>query len=81
MNLKEYERQIGDTIRLLRSHKGWSQERLAEFSQIDRSYISQIESGRNLTIDMLYKISCALGKTPASILNQVERKEYFESKR
>lgn len=74
MVLEEYEYQIGNTIRLLREHKSLSQEQLAEISQIDRSYISQIEGGRNLTIEMLYKISCALDETPASILNKVEMK-------
>lgn len=80
MNLEDYECQIGETIKLLRTHKGWSQEKLAEISEIDRSYISQIECGRNLTVDVLYRISDALKETPASILKQVERKMNFEGK-
>lgn len=80
MRPKEYRYKLGNIISQLRCHLGWSQEKLAEMSQVDRSYISQIENGGNLTIDKLYKISYALGETPALILDKVERQSIYESR-
>lgn len=54
----------GKNVRLIRKDKGISQEKLAELSELDRTYISDIENGkRNVSIETVFKIADAL-KTP-----------------
>ncbi len=53
---------IGSQIRELRLEKNYSQEKLAELSSLDMTYISMIERGkRNITVKSLLKICAALG--------------------
>lgn len=52
---------LGRKIRKLRDAKGWSQERLAEQSDLDRSYIAGIEVGaRNPSLKALERLAAAL---------------------
>ncbi len=52
---------ISTTIRYYRKSKVLSQEELAHFSGLDRTYISGVERGvRNITIDSLEQIIEAL---------------------
>lgn len=54
-------RQIGNNIRALRKAKGLSQEQLALRSDINASYLGQVERGeKNPTIDVLSKLASAL---------------------
>lgn len=53
--------EIGNRIRQLRTKKGFSQEKLAELSNLNTSYIGQIERGeKNPSIDIVYSIASAL---------------------
>ena len=53
---------FGSKIRELRQAKGISQEKLAELSNLHRTYISSIELGhRNVSIQNIKAISDALG--------------------
>lgn len=53
--------QVGINIQRLRQAKGWSQEELAHQSNIDRSYLSEVETGRkNVGIVKLDAIASAL---------------------
>ena len=53
---------IGQTIRAHRLEKGWSQEKLAEVSRIDRSFLGKVERGVvNVSILTLCDIAKALG--------------------
>lgn len=80
-NSSKYRQYLGDSIRLLRSNKSKSQEDLAELISRDRSYISQIENGHNITINVLVDISQALGITPCKLLKITERRyKQYESK-
>jgi transcriptional regulator with XRE-family HTH domain len=48
-------------VRALRTANGWSQERLAEEAEMDRSYIAGIEVGtRNPSVKALEKLASAL---------------------
>ncbi|WP_081757589.1 helix-turn-helix domain-containing protein [Alkalibacterium sp. AK22] len=48
---------VGITIKRLRKQKGWTQKELAERTQLQRTYISSIETGeKNITISTLEKI-------------------------
>lgn len=53
--------EIGNRIRQLRVKKGLSQEKLAELSELNTSYIGQIERGeKNPSVDTVYSIASAL---------------------
>ncbi len=54
-------RQLGERIRKLRKEKGMSQEKFADESGVERSYMGAIERGeRNPTFIKLYMIAKAL---------------------
>jgi transcriptional regulator with XRE-family HTH domain len=49
-------------MRVLRAHKGWSQEGLASACGLHRTYIGGIERcEHNVSIDMVEKIATAFG--------------------
>jgi transcriptional regulator with XRE-family HTH domain len=66
-------RSFGLGVRQLREAQGWSQERLAENSNLNRSYIGEIERGvviaSLLTVE---KLSTALNLSPAALLTHGE---------
>ena len=41
----ELNQRFGRAIRHLREHRGWSQEKLAEAADLNRSYLGEIERG------------------------------------
>ena len=52
---------FGKRVRDVRKKKGISQEKLAELSNIDRSYMGNIERGeKNITLKKVYEICDAL---------------------
>lgn len=56
-------------MRLLRVQKGWSQERLAQECELDRTYISAVERKRwNVSLSNLERIGQALGVPVWSLL-------------
>lgn len=58
MNIKE---KFGQKVKQLREEKGFSIEQLANISNVDRNYISDIEKGkRNVSIEIIEKIIIAL---------------------
>lgn len=58
MNIKKV---FGEKVKLLRTQKGWSQEKLALEADLDRTYIPGIEKGeRNVSITVIQKIADAL---------------------
>jgi transcriptional regulator with XRE-family HTH domain len=58
MNIKE---KFGFKVKQLREEKGFSIEYLANISNVDRTYISDIEKGkRNVSIEIMEKIILAL---------------------
>lgn len=53
---------IGDRIKELRKAKELSQEALANIAEVDRTYMTKVETGkRNVTVKILDKIIIALG--------------------
>ncbi len=59
--ISEINRKIGIRIRVARLDKKISQEKLAEFADVNRNTIGTIERGEiSPTIETLYKISAAL---------------------
>jgi transcriptional regulator with XRE-family HTH domain len=58
MNIKE---KFGQKVKTLREEKNFSIEQLANISNVDRNYISDIEKGkRNVSIEIMEKIISAL---------------------
>jgi transcriptional regulator with XRE-family HTH domain len=56
----------------LREARNWTQERLAEHAELDRSYIAGIEAGlRNPSIESIWRVSKALGVTLSTLLEGV----------
>jgi transcriptional regulator with XRE-family HTH domain len=58
MNIKE---KFGEKVKSLRELKGFSIEHLANISNVDRNYISDIEKGkRNVSIEIIEKVITGL---------------------
>jgi transcriptional regulator with XRE-family HTH domain len=52
---------FGNKIFELRKQKGWSQEKLANLAEIDRTYLPDIEKGKtNVSIVVAEKLAIAL---------------------
>lgn len=63
---------FGKRVKELRVAKGYSQEKFAEISELDRTYIPGIESGRrNVSLIVVEKIAKAFNTTISELLNQL----------
>lgn len=61
MNTQEIYKKFGNNVRKFRLQRNLSQEKLAELSDLHRTYIGGIERGeRNLSLKNIYKIAEAL---------------------
>lgn len=78
--LEDYLRRLGNQISLYRQHKGLSQEQLAEETNLDRSFISRIENGKNVGIKNLIKICSALHINTSDLFKNIEGNLTNESK-
>ncbi|WP_164659916.1 helix-turn-helix domain-containing protein [Tropicibacter sp. Alg240-R139] len=68
MKLRE---RVGLNVRNLRNSRGLSQEQLALASEVDRSYISEIELAKNsASIDVLERVADALSIDPKELFNE-----------
>ena len=64
---------FGKVLRKLREGNNLSQETLAEYCELDRTYISLLERGlRQPTITTIFKIAKALHITPSELVKIVE---------
>lgn len=69
----DIEKAFGQVIRELRMAKNISQEKLAEISDLDRSYISDVERGiKTASIVTAIKLAYALNSTPGELFNKLE---------
>ena len=67
MNIKE---KFGAKVKKLREDKNISIEHLANISNVDRNYISDIEKGkRNVSLEIIEKITAALETDLATFFN------------
>ena len=73
MNLQ---RKFGLVIKELRLEKGFSQESLANQSDIDRTYISDIEKGeRNISLKIIERLSETLQISLSELFKKIEEYE------
>lgn len=64
---------FGNVLRELRESKQISQEKLAEYCELDRTYISLLERGlRQPTITTIFKLAKALQVKPSELIAKVE---------
>lgn len=64
---------FGKVLRELREGEKLSQEKLAEYCDLDRTYISLLERGlRQPTISTIFKIADALDVSPSELVKKVE---------
>lgn len=64
---------FGTAVRRLRTAKGLSQERLAELSEIHRTYIGDVERGtRNIALLNIERIAKALEIPSSRLFREVE---------
>ena len=67
MNIKE---KFGEKVKTMREQKAISIEHLANISNVDRNYISDIEKGkRNISIEIIEKIIIALDTDLGTFFN------------
>lgn len=65
---------FGETLKLLRTEKGISQEKLAELSGLHRTYISDIERGeRNVSLVNIVRIAEGLEVEIADLFKEIEQ--------
>lgn len=66
---------FGDTIRELRKQKKLSQEEIAYASNLDRSFISLLETGRQQpSLITVFQLAKALGISAGQLISAVEEK-------
>ncbi len=66
---------FGTVLRELREKNNLSQEKLAEYCDLDRTYISLLERGlRQPSISTLFKLSDALSIKPSELVELVDLK-------
>lgn len=67
-----YYEKLGETIIKIRKKKGFSQDELALLSDVDRSYLAEVEEGKaNPSIKFLYKIARALKVRISELLKEL----------
>ena len=61
VKIPKYRKTLGENIRTHRRNLKWSQEKLAEKSDLHHNYIGDIERGEeNVSVDALMRIATAL---------------------
>ena len=71
VTLNEHLVSFGIKVLRLRRHRGWTQQELARRASLDRTYISNVEKGRqNITIGAAVKIANALDSNLADLIDR-----------
>ena len=66
---------FGAVVRELREARGWTQEQLAERSDMNASYLGFVERGDNVpTLTIIIQIAEGLGVAPADLLNAMMKR-------
>jgi transcriptional regulator with XRE-family HTH domain len=64
---------FGQRVRFLRQQAGLSQGKLAELSNLHRTYISGVERGeRNISLLNIVRLAKALGIPPSELIKEIE---------
>ena len=72
VKIPQYRKIIGENIRMHRREIKWSQEKLAEKSDLHHNYIGDIERGEeNVSVDALMRVATALKVSLSDLVNNV----------
>ncbi|WBO83616.1 helix-turn-helix domain-containing protein [Hymenobacter yonginensis] len=64
---------FGLSIKQLRKARGMSQEVLADEAKLDRTYISQLETGsKQPSLTTIFRLAAAMSLQPSDLLRHVE---------
>ncbi|MDD2668799.1 MULTISPECIES: helix-turn-helix transcriptional regulator [Zoogloea] len=64
---------FGALVRRLREERDWSQEQLAEYADLNRTYIGDVERGRAMpSLLTIGKLAFALGLRPSALIARFE---------
>ncbi len=64
---------FGVAVRQSREAQGWSQERLAEQADLNRSYVGEVERGRVIaSLHTVEKLALSMGVAPSTLLMRSE---------
>ncbi len=68
------QKSFGRVVREARERNGWSQERLAEAADLNRSYLGEVERGVvSPSLSTIAKLAVALGQTPSLLFGSLEK--------
>jgi transcriptional regulator with XRE-family HTH domain len=69
VNITKTSRKLGANIKKIRTKKKMSQGDICRKLDMDRSYMSAVESGKkNITLAILERLATALGVNPSELL-------------
>jgi transcriptional regulator with XRE-family HTH domain len=70
-HIESLQQSLGLRIRELRSKHGWTQEQLAEFCGLHRTYLGHVERGeKNVSLSTVLRVANALGVRIAFLLGR-----------
>ena len=65
---------FGLALRQLRERQGWSQEALAEYADLNRSYVGELERGQAIaSLLTIEKLAFAFGLSVTTLVSHAER--------
>ena len=74
VSLNEHLQSMGQKVQEIRRSLGWNQQQLADSADLDRTYISAVEHGKqNLTLGAIVKLADALGVELVQLLSKNDR--------
>jgi transcriptional regulator with XRE-family HTH domain len=79
LSIKDVKVNIADLVKILRKKRGLSQEELAEQLNLSRITISNLELGKNATLDTLFKVFQyleVLDTFNAYVIEEIKNNEY-----
>ena len=75
VSLNDHLQNMGRKVREIRKGLGWNQQQLADSADLDRTYISAVEHGKqNLTLGAIVKLADGLGVELGQLLSQRDRR-------
>jgi len=77
VSLNDHLQSMGQKVQEIRRSLGWNQQQLADSADLDRTYISAVEHGKqNLTLGAIVKLADALGVELVQLLSQSGRRRH-----
>lgn len=68
---------FGKILKSLRIEKGITQEKLAELSNLDVTFISKMENGKlQPSLTTIFSVAKALGVQPSYLIERIEKSDY-----